>query len=102
MDIKQLRYFIAIAEEGSLSAASQRLRVARPAFTARSTSSAPPAAMAVKTAPSAGAVTGKVRADAAGDQRLLTKTPLAGPAPVVWIDIEWPRRRKARPRGAQR
>jgi hypothetical protein len=30
MDIKQLRYFIAIAEEGSLSAASQRLRVARP------------------------------------------------------------------------
>ena len=76
MDIKPLRYFIAIAEEGSLSAASQRLRVARPAFTARSTSSAPPAAMAVKTAPSAGAVTGKVRADAAGDQRLLTKTPL--------------------------
>jgi LysR family nitrogen assimilation transcriptional regulator len=32
MDIKQLRYFIAIAEEGSLSAASQRLRVAQPSL----------------------------------------------------------------------
>ncbi|MGD0641448.1 MAG: LysR family transcriptional regulator [Roseiarcus sp.] len=32
VDIKQLRYFIAIAEEGSLSAASQRLRVAQPSL----------------------------------------------------------------------
>ncbi len=32
MDIKQLRYFIAIAEAGSLSAASQRLRVAQPSL----------------------------------------------------------------------
>ena len=32
MDIKQLRYFIAIAEEGSLSAASLRLRVAQPSL----------------------------------------------------------------------
>jgi LysR family transcriptional regulator, nitrogen assimilation regulatory protein len=32
VDIKQLRYFIAIAEEGSLSAASHRLRVAQPSL----------------------------------------------------------------------
>ncbi len=32
MDIKQLRYFIAIAEEGSLSAASGRLGVAQPSL----------------------------------------------------------------------
>jgi len=32
MDIKQLKYFIAIAEEGSLSAASTRLRVAQPSL----------------------------------------------------------------------
>ncbi len=32
MDIRQLRYFIAIAEEGSLSAASHRLRVAQPSL----------------------------------------------------------------------
>ena len=32
MDIKQLKYFIAIAEEGSLSAASARLHVAQPAL----------------------------------------------------------------------
>lgn len=32
MDIRQLRYFIAIAEEGSLSAAAQRLGVAQPAL----------------------------------------------------------------------
>lgn len=32
MDIKQLKYFIAIAEEGSLSAASARLRVAQPSL----------------------------------------------------------------------
>ena len=32
MDIKQLKYFIAIAEEGSLSAASMRLRVAQPSL----------------------------------------------------------------------
>ena len=32
MDIKQLRYFIAIAEGGSLSAASQKLRVAQPSL----------------------------------------------------------------------
>ncbi len=32
MDIKQLRYFIAIAEEGSLSAAAQRLHVAQPSL----------------------------------------------------------------------
>jgi LysR family transcriptional regulator, nitrogen assimilation regulatory protein len=32
MDIKQLRYFIAIAEEGSLSAASARLHVAQPSL----------------------------------------------------------------------
>lgn len=32
MDIKQLRYFIAIAEEGSLSAASHKLRVAQPSL----------------------------------------------------------------------
>ncbi|MBI1169803.1 LysR family transcriptional regulator [bacterium] len=32
MDIRQLRYFIAIAEEGSLSAASQRLNVAQPSL----------------------------------------------------------------------
>jgi LysR family nitrogen assimilation transcriptional regulator len=32
MDIKQLRYFIAIAEEGSLSAASHRLHVAQPSL----------------------------------------------------------------------
>ncbi len=32
MDIRQLRYFIAIAEEGSLSAASLRLRVAQPSL----------------------------------------------------------------------
>jgi LysR family nitrogen assimilation transcriptional regulator len=32
MDIKQLKYFIAIAEEGSLSAASSRLHVAQPSL----------------------------------------------------------------------
>lgn len=32
MDIKQLRYFIAIAEEGSLSAAAQRVSVAQPSL----------------------------------------------------------------------
>jgi LysR family nitrogen assimilation transcriptional regulator len=32
MDIKQLRYFIAIAEEGSLSAAAQRVNVAQPSL----------------------------------------------------------------------
>ena len=32
VDIKQLKYFIAIAEEGSLSAASARLHVAQPAL----------------------------------------------------------------------
>jgi LysR family transcriptional regulator, nitrogen assimilation regulatory protein len=32
VDIKQLRYFIAIAEEGSLSAASHRLRIAQPSL----------------------------------------------------------------------
>jgi LysR family transcriptional regulator, nitrogen assimilation regulatory protein len=32
VDIKQLRYFIAIAEEGSLSAASLRLSVAQPSL----------------------------------------------------------------------
>ena len=32
MDIKQLKYFIAIAEEGSLSAASARLHVAQPSL----------------------------------------------------------------------
>ena len=32
MDIRQLRYFITIAEEGSLSAASLRLRVAQPSL----------------------------------------------------------------------
>jgi LysR family nitrogen assimilation transcriptional regulator len=32
VDIKQLKYFIAIAEEGSLSAASARLRVAQPSL----------------------------------------------------------------------
>lgn len=32
MDIRQLRYFIAIAEEGSLSQASQRLHVAQPSL----------------------------------------------------------------------
>lgn len=32
MDIRQLKYFIAIAEEGSLSAASARLHVAQPAL----------------------------------------------------------------------
>ncbi len=32
MDIKQLRYFVAIAEEGSLSAASARLHVAQPSL----------------------------------------------------------------------
>ena len=32
MDIKQLRYFIAIAEEGSLSAAAQRVHVAQPSL----------------------------------------------------------------------
>ena len=32
MDIKQLRYFIAIAEEGSLSAASARINVAQPSL----------------------------------------------------------------------
>lgn len=32
MDVRQLRYFIAIAEEGSLSAAAQRLGVAQPAL----------------------------------------------------------------------
>lgn len=32
MDIRQLKYFIAIAEEGSLSAASQRLGVAQPSL----------------------------------------------------------------------
>jgi LysR family nitrogen assimilation transcriptional regulator len=32
MDIKQLKYFIAIAEEGSLSAASTRLHVAQPSL----------------------------------------------------------------------
>jgi LysR family transcriptional regulator, nitrogen assimilation regulatory protein len=32
MDVKQLRYFIAIAEEGSLSAAAQRVNVAQPSL----------------------------------------------------------------------
>lgn len=32
MDIRQLRYFIAIAEEGSLSAAAQRVNVAQPSL----------------------------------------------------------------------
>lgn len=32
LDIKQLRYFIAIAEEGSLSAAAQRVNVAQPSL----------------------------------------------------------------------
>lgn len=32
MDVKQLRYFIAIAEEGSLSAAAQRVSVAQPSL----------------------------------------------------------------------
>ena len=32
MDIKQLKYFVAIAEEGSLSAASVRLHVAQPSL----------------------------------------------------------------------
>lgn len=32
MDVKQLRYFIAIAEEGSLSAAAQRVHVAQPSL----------------------------------------------------------------------
>ncbi len=32
VDIRQLRYFIAIAEEGSLSAAAQRLNVAQPSL----------------------------------------------------------------------
>jgi L-cysteate sulfo-lyase len=32
MDIKQLKYFVAIAEEGSLSAASARLHVAQPSL----------------------------------------------------------------------
>ncbi|WP_158971449.1 LysR family transcriptional regulator [Chachezhania sediminis] len=32
MDIRQLRYFIAIAEAGSLSAAAQRLRIAQPSL----------------------------------------------------------------------
>ncbi|CAM4402239.1 LysR family transcriptional regulator [Palleronia rufa] len=32
MDIRQLTYFVAISEEGSLSAASQRLRVAQPSL----------------------------------------------------------------------
>lgn len=32
MDIRQLKYFIAIAEEGSISAASQRLRIAQPSL----------------------------------------------------------------------
>ncbi|MFD2856336.1 LysR family transcriptional regulator [Seohaeicola zhoushanensis] len=32
MDIRQLRYFIAIAEAGSLSAAAQRLHIAQPSL----------------------------------------------------------------------
>lgn len=32
IDVKQLRYFIAIAEEGSLSAAAQRLHIAQPSL----------------------------------------------------------------------
>ena len=32
MDIKQLRYFISIAEEGSLSGAAQRVNVAQPSL----------------------------------------------------------------------
>ena len=32
MDVKQLRYFIAIAEEGSFSAVAQRVNVAQPSL----------------------------------------------------------------------
>ena len=32
MDIKQLRYFVTIAEEGQITAAARRLHIAQPPF----------------------------------------------------------------------